>query len=186
MLFIPITSTAIPQLIDQGVPLSDIRSVLIRVASRFTPILQKSAPVDTGALRRSLRVDLLDDDSGVALVSTVFYAGFVEFGTRKMRPRLYAQSLVPDLIGFMNLLLSELGTYQRTPILQVAVGERSNETTQSVSQEYLDRINGNRVQGGYLKPLSISGRNVNSLSVPPRSVKPESTNPEAVPDQYLL
>lgn len=186
MLFIPVTSTAIPQLIDQGVPLSDIRSVLIRVASRFTPILQRSAPVDTGALRRSLRVDLLDDDSGVALVSTVFYAGFVEFGTRRMRPRMYAQNLVPDLISYMNLLLADLGTFTRTPIVATESGERSNQTTQAVTQGYLDRVNGNRVSGGYMKPLSISGKSVSTLSVSPSSVQQESVDPISVPDQYLL
>ena len=185
MLFIPITSTAIPQLIDQGVSGQAIRSVLIKVASKFTPVLQKSAPVDTGALRRSLRVDLLPDDSGVALVSVVFYAGFVEFGTRKMRPRLYAQSLVPDIISYMNLLLSDLGTYTRTEIRSVAVGEQSNQTTQTVTQESLNRIQGNRVGSANLKPLSTSGKVVKSLSVPSTSVTPESVDPESVPDQIV-
>ena len=180
MLYIPVTSTAIPQLIDQGVPLQEIRSALIKVASKFTPILQKSAPVDTGTLKRSLRVDLLDDDSGVALTSTVFYAGFVEFGTKKMRPRLYAQSLVPDIIGYMNQLLSELGTFSRSTIQATAVGERSNQTTQQVSQQYLDRVNTNRVKNGTLKPLSISVKSVSTLSVQPISVESASINPEVV------
>jgi HK97 gp10 family phage protein len=185
MLFIPITSTAIPQLIDQGVSDQAIRSVLIKVASKFTPILQKSAPVDTGALRRSLRVDLLPDDSGVALVSVVFYAGFVEFGTRKMRPRLYAQSLVPDIISHMNLLLSELGSFTRTEIRSVAVGEQSNQTTQTVTQDFLNRIQGNQVGAANLKPLSISGEVVESLVIPPISVAQESVDPESAPDQIV-
>lgn len=186
MLFIPITSNAIPQLIDQGVSDQAIRSVLIKVASKFTPILQKSAPVDTGALRRSLRVDLLPDDSGVALVSVVFYAGFVEFGTRKMRPRLYAQSLVPDIISYMNSLLSDLGTFTRTEIRSVAVGEQSNQTTQTVTQDFLNRIKGNRVGSVTLSPLSISGKVVKELSVPVTSVNPESVDSMMVPDQGVL
>jgi len=185
MLFIPITSTAIPQLLDQGVSDQAIRSVLIKVASRFTPILQKSAPVDTGVLRRSLRVDLLPDDSGVALVSVVFYAGFVEFGTRKMRPRFYAQSLVPDIISYMNSLLSELGAFTRTEIRSVAVGEQSNRTTQTVTQEFLNRIQSNRVGSATLKPLSISGEVVKSLSVSTISVNPESVDTLLVPDQSV-
>lgn len=177
MLFIPITANAIPELIDQGVPLSDIRSVLIRVASRFTPLVQKSAPVDTGALRRSLRVDLLDDDSGVAIVSTVFYAGFVEFGTRKMRPRMFAQSLVPDLIGYMNELLSDLGQFQISPIQKIGVGERSNLTSQTVSEGYLARVNGNRVATGYVKPLSVPTQGVQANSVASLSIEPSSIEP---------
>jgi len=185
MLFIPITSDAIPQLLDQGVPMLDIRYALMKVASRFTPILQRSAPVDTGALKRSLRVDLLDDDAGVALVSTVFYAGFVEFGTRKRRPRLYAQSLVPDIIAYMNTLLSELGTFRRSEIRSTGTGERSNLTTQAVSQEYLDRVNGNRIGNSALKPLSISGKSVGALSVRPKQVDPQEVDPQLVPDQYI-
>jgi hypothetical protein len=179
MLFIPVTSTAIPQLLDQG----DIRYALIRVASKFTPILQKSAPVDTGALKRSLRVDLLDDDSGVALVSTVFYAGFVEFGTRRMRPRMYAQNLVPDLITYMNLVLSDLGTFTRTPTQATDTGGRSNQTTQAVTQGYLDRVNGGRVGSGTLKPLSISGKSLSNLKLVPSSVAPSEVEPQSVPDQ---
>lgn len=184
MLFIPITSDAIPQLLDQGVPVPDIRYALMKVASRFTPILQRSAPVDTGALKRSLRVDLLDDDAGVALVSTVFYAGFVEFGTRKRRPRLYAQSLVPDILAYMNTLLSELGTFSRSEIRSTGTGERSNLTIQTVSRGYLDRVNGNRVGDSTLKPLSISGRSARSLSVRPNQVDPREVDPQLVSDQY--
>ena len=185
MLFIPITSDAIPQLRDQGVSDLDIRSVLMKVASRFTPILQKSAPVDTGALRRSLRVDLLDDDAGVALVSVVYYAGFVEFGTRRLRPRLYAQGLVPDVISYMNLLLSDLGTFTRSELKSVPIGERSNNTTQQVSQGYLDRVVGNRIGNSTLKPLSISGKSVSSLSVRPSITNPETVNSEYVPDLFV-
>lgn len=185
MLFIPITSTAIPQLLEQGVSDQDIRSVLIKVASKFTPILQRSAPVDTGALRRSLRVDILPDDSGVALVSVVFYAGFVEFGTRRLRPRLYAQSLVPEIISYMNSLLADLGTFTRTEIRSVAVGEQSNQTTQTVTQEYLNRIKGNRIGSAYLNPLSISGKVVETLSVPSLTVSPELVDPALVPDQSV-
>jgi hypothetical protein len=165
MLYIPIVSTAIPQLITNGTPPDQIRGVLIRVASKFTPILQKTAPVDTGALKRSLRVDLLDDDGGVALTSTVFYAGFVEYGTRRMRPRLYAQSIVPDVISYMNSLLSELGTYERTEIKSISVGERTNLTNQIVTPEYLARVQTNRVKNTYLKPLSILDNYVPSTFV---------------------
>jgi hypothetical protein len=185
MLFIPITSTAIPQLLDQGVSEGDIRSVLIRVASMFTPILQKSAPVDTGALRRSLRVDLLDDDSGVALVSVVFYAGFVEFGTRKRRPRLYAQSLVPDVVSYMNSLLSELGQFNRTELRAIGVGERSNQTSQQVSPEYLDRVRTNRIKDRYLKPISIPNKALSSPKIQSTQVSPDQVPPYSVPDQYI-
>ena len=172
MLFIPIEFNAIPQLIDQGVNRQAIRSVLNRVASTFTPQLQRLAPVDTGALKRSLRVDILDDEMGVSLTSIVFYAGFVEYGTKRMGARLYATSLVPSIIMYGNDLLSDLGSVTPTPIRQLATGERSNDVVQRVSSEYLDRIQGMRVKG----------KQIGSVSVPSASVLRATTKLERVGD----
>jgi Bacteriophage HK97-gp10, putative tail-component len=165
-LYIPIISTAIPQLLEQGVDPLDIRRVLIQVAQKFTPILQKASPVDTGRLRRSLRVELLLDDMGVALTSPVFYAGFVEFGTRKMRPKMYAIKLVPSIYQYMNELLSQLGTFEPAKSIQkITPGERSGQVSQSVSQGVLSAIQGVRVGSQVLQPFTVPNVAVESLSV---------------------
>jgi Bacteriophage HK97-gp10, putative tail-component len=180
-LYIPIISTAIPQLLDQGVDPLDIRRVLIQVAQKFTPILQKASPVDTGRLRRSLRVELLLDDMGVALTSPVFYAGFVEFGTRKMRPRMYAIKLVPSIYLYMNDLLSQLGTFERAKVIQkITPGERSGQVSQSVSQGVLSSIQGVRVKDQVLQPISVYNTTVESLSVESATVLGSAITSETI------
>lgn len=172
VLFVPITSDNIPGLRESGVSDDAIQGVLIRVAQRYTPILQKSAPVDTGRLKRSLRVELLPDDSGVALTSQVFYAGFVEYGTRRMRPRQYAESIVPDLISYMNDLLSELGAVTRQPIRAVDVGEQSGDVSAKVSESFLASIRVGR--------LTVPSLRVNPIRVPPESIQQLGITPESV------
>jgi hypothetical protein len=165
MLFVPIQFNAIPELRESGVTDQQIRDVLIKVASRFTPIIQKSAPVDTGALRRSLRVELLLDDSGVVVTSNVKYAGFVEYGTRKMRPRSYVERIVPDLIRYGNQLLSELGSFQVSAI-KVLANTRDLDTGEGVSRVSIKSLSS-------IKPVGVQFRSVNQISVDPESIEPE-------------
>lgn len=168
MLYVPITLDAIPQLRDQGVSDQAIRDALIRVASKFTPIIQKSAPVDTGALRRSLRVELLLDDVGVAVTSNIKYAGFVEYGTRRMRPRSYVERVVPDLISYANSLLSELGAIQSQGFRQ-RVNDRELDSGEGVQQISLESLN-------QIRPLRLT----------PRSITPRSVQVEAVQEEGVL
>lgn len=171
-LFAPIESANIPSLRDQGVPESEILKVLIRVAQKFTPILQRAAPVDTGRLKRSLRVELLPDNSGVALTSPVFYAGFVEYGTKRMRPRSYAESVVPDLISYMNDLLSELGSVSRQGVRVAASGEQSGLTSARVSDQFISNIR--------TRPRATP-----SLSVPPELVTQFGVSEGQVSDSFV-
>jgi hypothetical protein len=81
-------------------------------------------------------------------------------------------------------------TFSRSEIRSTGTGERSNLTTQSVSQAYLDRVNGNRVGDSTLKPLSISGESVKSLSVRPNQVdplevRPLEVDPQSLPDPFI-
>ena len=172
MLYVPITLDAIPQLRDQGVDDQSIRNVLIKVASKYTPIIQKSAPVDTGALRRSLRVELLLDDAGVAVTSNIKYAGFVEYGTRKMRPRSYVERVVPDLINYANSLLSELGTTQSQGFRQ-RVNDReldSGEAIQRVSSVAISQI----------RPIGLTPKSVRPVRVSEQSVDRDEVTLEFV------
>jgi len=177
MLYVPVEFDAIPQLLDQGVDEGAIERVLIRVAAKFTPVLQRAAPVDTGALKRSLRVDLLDDLMGVALVSRVFYAGFVEYGTRRMRPRSYAESIVPELIGYANSLLSQLGTVSVSGgVTRVANVDRTDQVMQVVSEDRFRAI----------RRSVVRGRSVPNMSVSDASLQTAQVNLERVEGYQLL
>jgi HK97 gp10 family phage protein len=45
--------------------------------------------VDTGRLRSSLQIDVANDALSAKVTTNVEYAGYVEFGTRKMKARPY-------------------------------------------------------------------------------------------------
>lgn len=171
-LFVPVESNSIPGLRDQGVSEDAIIRVLVRVCQKFTPVVQKAAPVDTGRLKRSLRVELLPDNSGVAVTSPVFYAGFVEYGTRRMRPRSYVEGIIPDLIGYMNDLLSELGQVVRSGVQAVGVGEQSGLTSLKVSDRFLSDIQ--------VRRSAVRSKVVPLGSVTPELVAPTSISPESV------
>lgn len=54
-----------------------------RKANMVLKVAKMTAPVDTGAYKRSLRKDRIPD--GYRISATVDYAKYVEFGTRRMR-----------------------------------------------------------------------------------------------------
>lgn len=162
-LYVPVTFDAIPDLLEQGVPESDILTVLKKVASKFTREIQRSTPVDTGRLRRSIRVELLLDGLGVAVTSEVFYAGFVEFGTRKMRPRSFVESNISDMLNYGNQLLSELAGRS----IRTQLRTRSNEdalytgaTIKSVTLRDLDRVRSLVVRDATLQISTVQSTNL--------------------------
>lgn len=48
-----------------------------------------SEPVDTGTLKRSIRLDIQANGSTAKVSANTDYAGYVEYGTRFQPPRLY-------------------------------------------------------------------------------------------------
>lgn len=50
---------------------------------------QKLAPVDTGNLKRSIRLELLKGGMAGAVISSADYSGYQEFGTRFMAAQPY-------------------------------------------------------------------------------------------------
>lgn len=167
-LYVPITFDAIPNLLSSGVSEGAIQSVLKRVASKFTREIQRSTPVDTGRLRRSIRVELLLDGMGVAVTSEIYYAGFVEFGTRKMRPRGFVESHVADLLTYGNSLLSELSGQR----IQTNVRRRDNtdslytgDGVRSVSVVDFLRIRSLVVKDSIIQSSTVAGQQVLDLVV---------------------
>ncbi len=165
-LFIPITFSQIQPLRDQGVTEIAILNVLRRVAIKYTPIIQRATPVDTGRLKASMRVELLLDRNGLAITSEVFYSSFVEFGTRKMRPRRFSQQFVPQIISEVLAglsLLSDQPLDTNPPIRQFRNDENglySGQTTQQLSEKLISKVVGN-----LLLPRSVGNISVSSLSI---------------------
>lgn len=174
-LYIPIVFSQIPQLRKLGVEEFKILDVLRKVAIRYTPIIQKSCPVDTGRLKASLRVELLIDRNGLAITSEVFYAGFVEFGTKKMSPRNYAQKHIPAIISEVLAALQNLTSEKLTqkPIQRFSNQESglySGITTQSLSEKFIGQVVNNLVKPKTVGSLTVSnlqvsGNRVESLEV---------------------
>lgn len=57
------------------------------------------APVDTGALKKSIHSDIIGETADTVegvLVADVYYAGYVEFGTRKMTARPYMRPAITE------------------------------------------------------------------------------------------
>lgn len=64
-----------------------VRAVLARSAADIEREAKAFAPVDTGALRNSIGVDLYGLDAVIG--ATANYGGYVEFGTSRMAPHAY-------------------------------------------------------------------------------------------------
>lgn len=79
---------------------ADARPKAARHVARFAFIVQGQAelkvPVDTGALKNSIRAIASRDDLEWEVIVTQAYASFVEFGTSKMQAKPY---LVPAVEG---------------------------------------------------------------------------------------
>lgn len=69
----------------------EARAFLTKLCLRVERAAKRYAPVDTGRLRASIGHKLTADTTGLLGVvgTTVHYAGYVELGTRYMRPRPY-------------------------------------------------------------------------------------------------
>jgi len=169
-LYVPITFSQIDTLIDQGVSEFAILDVLRRVAIKYTPIIQRSTPVDTGRLRRSIRVELLLDNRGLAVTSEVFYAGFVEYGTKKMGARLFVAKHIPNIIsevisGLQKLSDTKLQVGEIRQFNNDESGLYSGLTTQTLSGRLIGRVINNLVIPRSVGKLSVQNVKVESERV---------------------
>ena len=71
-------------------------------------LIHARTPVDTGLLKNSWKAKL--EGNGIRYTNEAPYAGFVEFGTRKMTPRSMMTDSLPDIQEvFIEELYSEIG-----------------------------------------------------------------------------
>lgn len=73
-------------------------------------VVRARTPVDTGELKGSWTARL--EGNGIRWSNSAPYAGFVEFGTRKMEPRAMLTNSLPDIEAvFAEALVEEVGVY---------------------------------------------------------------------------
>ena len=73
----------------QGLPAKadrQLRELIRGTGLEATGVMRQEEPVDTGALRASTRMQLEEAGRAIQVGPTVNYAGFVAYGTRRMRP----------------------------------------------------------------------------------------------------
>lgn len=72
-------------------------------------LVKAKTPVDTGNLKMSWEAKL--EGAGIRWTNPAYYAGFVEFGTRKMAPRAMLSSSIGDIEEvFISELYNEIGS----------------------------------------------------------------------------
>lgn len=79
------------------------------IAKTFGAALIKAkTPVDTGRLKGDWKLKL--EGNGIRITNDAYYAGFVEFGTKKMAARSMMTSSLPEIQSvFIDELYNEIG-----------------------------------------------------------------------------
>lgn len=73
-----------------------------------TALIKAKTPVDTGKLKSDWQIKL--EGNGLRITNEAYYAGFVEFGTKKMAPRSMMSSSLPAIQSvFIDELYQEIG-----------------------------------------------------------------------------
>ena len=75
--------------LKDNVDLSAVRTVVQKNGADMQEKAQRNAPVDTGALKRSIALNMRDIGMTAEVEPTAEYAPYVEFGTRFMNAQPY-------------------------------------------------------------------------------------------------
>lgn len=74
-------------------PVQDaVKTVVQQHGAQLQRRAHRTAPKDTGELRRSIRLEIIDNGLNAKVSATVPYAKYVEFGTRKMAARPFMKN----------------------------------------------------------------------------------------------
>lgn len=77
--------------------------------SKLQQMSMQKAPVDTGTLKRSIRLDIADQGLSAVVYPTVHYAMYVEYGTRFMNAQPFLKpsllSIEPQFVRAMDKVM---------------------------------------------------------------------------------
>lgn len=74
-----------------------IKRAMKELPSVAIPILEKNSPVKTGYLKSHWSV--ATGDRIITIVNPAYYAGFVDLGTRRIRPRFFVDKSVAEIVS---------------------------------------------------------------------------------------
>lgn len=117
-----------------------IKESIAELPDYAIPILQKHSPVKTGKLRSSWVVDV--GERTIAIKNPAYYAGFVDQGTRKIRPRKYVDRSVREI-------MQEFTKRAGDNIVRRAGGKTSGKRV----REALDRVRKLQSRGTPIRPI---------------------------------
>ncbi len=80
----------------QKAKLEPAKAILRQNGAEMHQKAQRYAPVDTGDLQRSISLQFVDDGCSALVEASVNYAGYVEYGTRKMAAQPYLRPALAE------------------------------------------------------------------------------------------
>ena len=95
--------------IDESI-VPELRTIVKNNGIQLTQGAQKRSPVDTGALRRSIRLSLENNNLKAVVRTNVPYAKFVEYGTIRQKAQPYMRpSLRVQKVKFVKAIKNAIG-----------------------------------------------------------------------------
>lgn len=95
--------------IDKSI-IPELRTIVKNNGIQLVQGAQKRSPVDTGALRRSIRLNLENGNLKAVVTTNVPYAKFVEYGTIRQKAQPYMRpSLRVQKAKFVNAIRNAIG-----------------------------------------------------------------------------
>ena len=99
--------------IDKSI-VPELRTIVKNNGIQLTQGAQKRSPVDTGALRRSIRLSLENNNLKAVVKTNVPYAKFVEFGTIRQKAQPYMRpSLRVQKAKFVKAIKNAIGVKKK-------------------------------------------------------------------------
>ena len=82
--------------LKKNVQMDDVKQVVRHNGAEMQTKAQQNAPVDTGALKRSIGLEITDSGMSAEIEPTAEYAPYVELGTRFMEAQPYLKPAFDD------------------------------------------------------------------------------------------
>ena len=99
--------------IDKSI-VPELRTIVKNNGIQLTQGAQKRSPVDTGALRRSIRLSLENNNLKAVVKTNVPYAKFVEYGTIRQKAQPYMRpSLRVQKVKFVKAIKNAIGVKKK-------------------------------------------------------------------------
>lgn len=83
--------------LKKNATLHDVKRVVRKSASDLQMAAQRKAPVDSGTLKRSIGLDIINGGMTAEVEATAEYAAYVEYGTRYMEAKPYLKPALEEV-----------------------------------------------------------------------------------------